>query len=107
VPRPKPRRVPTPEERRALMIRKAELTALAQHPSWAVLEAVLADKGERIKNAIAIEVLGGVGMSAERQSYLRGFVRGMAYVMVVPTNAEARLEELLNDQPEEGGVASA
>jgi hypothetical protein len=100
---PKPKRAYTPEEQRALMLRRAELTALAQHPSWAVLEVVMQEKAERVKNSVAINALGS-GISLEMQAYWRGFLAGMSYALVVPTNAEARLEELLKQQG--GEVAS-
>lgn len=82
------------------MLRRGELTALAQHPSWDVLRAVLSEKAERVKNSIAVRAI-GAGISPEAQAYERGFLAGMAYAVVVPMNAERRLEELLGDQPEE------
>lgn len=102
--RPKPKRVYTPEERRALMLRRAELVALAQHPSWPVLTVVLSEKAERIKHRIAVKAIGS-GIGPEEQAYERGFLSGMAYVLTVPASAEARLEELFGEQ-EEGEVAS-
>ena len=102
MPRPKPKRVYTPDERRALMLRRAELTALAQHPSWPVLDTVLREKADRIKNRIAVKAI-GTGIGAEEQAYERGFLMGMSYVLSVPENAEKRLEDLF---AEEGEVAS-
>jgi len=98
------KRVYNSDERRSLMLRRAELTALAQHPSWPVLEVVMQDKAERVKNHVGIQAIGS-GISIEMQAYWRGFLSGMNYALVVPTNAEARLEELLREQPE-GEVAS-
>ena len=102
MPRPKPKHVYTPEERRALMLRRGELTALAQHPSWPVLDTVLREKAERIKNTVAVNAIGS-GISLEHQAYYRGYLVGMSYVMSVPENAEKRLEDLF---AEEGEVAS-
>jgi len=85
------------------MLRRAELTALAQHPSWPVLDIVLREKAERIKNRIAVKAI-GVGISTEEQAYERGYLLGMNYVLSVPENAEKRLEDLFAD--DEGEVAS-
>jgi hypothetical protein len=97
---PRPKRAYNAEERRALLLRRGELSALAQHPSWPVLAVVGQEKAERIKNSIAIKVIGS-GMTLEQQAYWRGFLHGMNYMLVVPTNADARLEELLREQPDE------
>jgi len=103
VPRPKPKRVYNAEERRALMLRRSELTALAQHPSWPVLDTVLREKADRIKNRIAVKAIGS-GIGTEEQAYERGFLMGMSYALSVPENAEKRLEDLFAD--DEGEVAS-
>jgi hypothetical protein len=85
------------------MLRRAELTALAQHPSWPVLDEVLSQKAERIKNRIAVRAISR-GVSLEDQAYERGYLMGMSYVLSVPENAERRLEDLFGD--DEGEVAS-
>jgi hypothetical protein len=94
----RPRRRLSEEERRALTIRQGELTALAQHPSWPVLEAVLDERREVFERELLVKMLGGDGVPLERQAFIRGFVKGMAYVLAIPAGAEARLAEVLGDE---------
>lgn len=94
----RPRRQLNEAERRALTIRQGELTALAQHPSWPVLEAVLDERRQVFERELLVKMLGGDGVPLERQAFIRGFVKGMAYVLAIPTGAEARLNEVLREE---------
>src|SRR5215813_4158063 len=89
-------------EVRELVVRQGELTALAQHPSWPVLEAELEKRMRVFEKEITTFVFGNPhGLSLERQHFLRGFVKGMRYVLDIPTGAEASLERYLREQNEE------
>src|SRR5262245_9107477 len=91
------RRVLSEQQRRELIVRQGELTALSQHSAWPVLEAVVGDKVERIRREAATALM-VKGMDAERQALIRGFLQGMEYVLAVPAGAEARLEQELRRQ---------
>ena len=100
---PRRRRLSEQEER-DLSVRQGELTALAQHPSWPVLEAELEKRMRGFEKEISTFVLGNPhGLSLERQHFIRGFVKGMRYVLEVPAGAEASLERYLREQREEVG----
>lgn len=92
------RRSLTEQERRDLIVRQGELTALAQHPSWPVLAAVLDTRRESFEREVLVKMLGGEGIGLERQAFIRGFFKGMAYVLTIPTNAETRLESILEEE---------
>ena len=94
----RPRRALSEQERRDLIVRQGELTALAQHPSWPVLAAVLDTRRETFEREVMAAMLGGEGMSLERQAFIRGFFKGMAYVLAVPSNAETRLAAILEEE---------
>lgn len=94
----RPPKRPSPEVSRELLLRQGELTALAQHPSWPVLEAVLDERRAKFEREVLVFMLGGQGMSLERQAFIRGFVKGMAYTLAVPAGAESRLEEVLREE---------
>lgn len=93
----RPRRL-TEQERRNLTVRQGELSALAQHPSWPVLEAEVGRRREVFERELVARIFGGQSVDQERQSFLRGFVKGMQYVLAVPAGAEARLDEYLRRQ---------
>lgn len=94
----RPRRTMSEQERRDLIVRQGELTALAQHPSWPVLEAVLDTRRDKFEREVVAVALGGNGMSLERQAFIRGFFKGMTYVLSIPSNAEARLEDIVREE---------
>lgn len=101
----RPRKRRTEEEQRALVVRQGELTALAQHPSWPVLEAVIEAKREEFMREIAVAIFAGLALPPERQAFIRGFLKGAQYVLVVPTNAQAALERELREQLSEEAAA--
>lgn len=86
------------QERRNLTVRQGELSALASHPSWPVLEEEIARRVEVFERELVAKIFAGAGVDAERQAFLRGFVKGMRYVLAVPAGAEARLEDFLSRQ---------
>jgi hypothetical protein len=85
-------------ERRNLIVRKGELAALYQHPAWPVLVAVLDERREKLERELLAMALGGNGMSLERQAFIRGFFKGVGYVLSIPSNAETRLAEILSEE---------
>jgi len=95
----RPRRL-SEQERRDLVVRRGELTALAQHPSWRVLEAVVEDRRLKFQSEVWAKMLGGHGIDLERQAFIRGFLKGAEYVLAIPSNAEARLETILRETEE-------
>lgn len=94
----RPRRRLSEQEQRDLIVRQGELSALAQHPAWPVLEAVLDTRRAAFERELMVTMLGGSGMSLERQAFIRGFFKGMGYVLAIPTNAEQRLVEVLKEE---------
>jgi hypothetical protein len=93
-----PRRATTEQERRDLIVRQGELAALEKHPAWPVLEAVLDVRRDKFEREVMAAMLGGKGMSLERQAFIRGFFKGMGYVLSIPSNAETRLEQILSEE---------
>ena len=96
----RPRRRLSDAERRKLVIVEGELSALAQHPSWPTLEAAVQQRIDKFEKEIAVKVFGGSTIDVERQHFIRGFVKGIQYVLAVPTGAEASLEAYLKSQEE-------
>jgi hypothetical protein len=94
----RPRRLLSEQERRDLIVRQGELSALYQHPAWPVLEAVLAERRERFEHELLVTMFGGQGVTLERQAFIRGFFKGMAYVAQIPANAETRLAAILEEE---------
>ena len=96
----RPRRRLTDAERRRLVIVEGELSALAQHPSWPTLEAAVQTRIDKFEKEIAVAIIGGRTLDVERQHFIRGFVKGIQYVLSVPSGAEASLEKYLKSQEE-------
>lgn len=94
----RPRRTLSEQERRDLIVRQGELLALYKHPAWPVLEAVLDQRRAGFERELLVKVIGGEGMSLERQAFIRGFFKGMAYVLAIPSNAEIRLADILEQE---------
>jgi hypothetical protein len=95
----RPRRKLTEEQRRALTIRQGELTALAQHPSWPVLQAVVEEQKARLERELLAKTLyAGGQVDAAQVYYYRGVLRGMRYVLAIAANAEARLREVMESE---------
>lgn len=84
------------EEQRELLVRDGDLTALAQHPGWAVLEAQAQEKREEVERRVLTIVLAGRGEidTAELQ-FQRGFLSGLGWLLTVQAGAERRLETTL------------
>lgn len=94
---PRPRRVLSEQERRNLIVRQGELTALTKHTAWPVLRAVVEDRSEGFRREASSALIVD-GMSLERQAFIRGFLKGMQYVLAVPEGAESRLDQVLRQQ---------
>src|SRR4051812_6522065 len=94
----RPRRSMGEQERRDLIVRQGELLALFKHPAWPVLEAVLDTRRQKFEREVLTVMLGGNGVSLERQAFIRGFFKGMGYVLEIPSNAETRLEAILEQE---------
>ena len=86
------------QEERDLLVRQGALTALAKHPSWPTLEEVMNERIRVYEKEIVSKVFYGAGLDPERQAFIRGFVKGMAYTLAVPTGAEASLEKYLRQE---------
>jgi len=84
-------------QERQLLNTQAELTALTKHPSWPILESAILGKRERLERTLVANAMTKDGVSLEMQAYIRGFIHGMNYFALVPSNAEARLERYLRD----------
>lgn len=89
----------TDEDRRLLVQRQANLTALTKHPSWPELEAEVERKQTRLEKHILARTLGSTAAFEQREiDYLRGFVNGMKWLVAVPVSAENSLERYLERQ---------
>jgi hypothetical protein len=87
------------ETRRVLHQRQAEFTALSKHPSWPEFEAEVGRKVARLEKVILARVLSSTTEFTQREiDYMRGFVNGMRWLVAVPSGAEARLENYLQQQ---------
>ena len=102
----KPKRIITEEERRALLLRRGELTALAQHPSWLVYEAVMREAMDDVRRVVFGAAMSDAGISLEMQAYYRGVIRGMRTATKTPVLAENRLTAYLRQNDEEEEAAS-
>ena len=102
----KPRQILSAEERRALLLRRGELTALAQHPSWPVFETVMRETINDVRKVVLGDAMTNAGISLERQAYYRGVIRGMRTALKTPVLAEGRLNEYLRQSDEEEEAAS-
>jgi hypothetical protein len=96
------RRRRSEEEQRALLLRRGELMALAQHPSWPVLESVIDEQRQLYLSEIGHKIMtDSLTLSPERQAFIRGWMKGALYVLAVPMRNEAALERELRAQMNE------
>jgi hypothetical protein len=93
----RPRRALNEQERRDLIVRQGELSSLAKHTAWPVLKAVVEGREESFRREASAALI-STGMDQERQAFIRGFLKGMQYVLAVPDGAEPQLEALLRRQ---------
>jgi hypothetical protein len=100
VPRPssRGRYLLTDEERRKLLLRQGDLTALTKHPSWAALEDEVQLKTDRLERMVLNKALHDNPIATDELHYLRGFIHGLRWLIAVPTGAESRLESYLRQQ---------
>jgi len=92
------RRALSDDQERELLNTQAELTALSKHPSWPTLERVIDQKERRLHKRLLAQALHGLdGVSPRAQAYAAGYIDGMRYFLLVPENAEARLEQALKE----------
>lgn len=101
-----PRRKLTEVERRDLLVRRGELTALGQHPAWAVFVAAIEEnilEMERQTLAITLHGTETIPVPAERILYMRGYLAGMRWALGVPSLAQTQLER---ETPRQQGVAA-
>ena len=99
----RPRRVISMDERRALLLRRSELSTLAQLPNWDVFCAVIEQEIEDIKRVVMARAM-GAGMSLEEQAFNRGRVVGLRAARSIP--ARALNEELTESSPRHEEVAA-
>jgi hypothetical protein len=97
----RPRRVISMEERRALLLRRSELSTLAQLPNWDVYCAVIEQEIEDIKRVVMGKAM-GPGISLEEQAYQRGRVIGLRAARSIP--ARALDKELTESSPRQEEV---
>lgn len=90
------RRVRSEEELRQEASINAELTALAKHPSWHVLEEEVVRKRAKIERYLTRKVLLTPAPVNQREvDLLRGVIEGMSWLVDRPRNAEVGLERYL------------
>lgn len=89
---PRPRRL-SETERRDLLVRRGELTALGQHPAWEVLVAEIEEKiADYERQTIAITIYGKQDIPVDRIIELRGYIEALRWVTSVPAGAGNALE---------------
>lgn len=85
----RPRQVITLAERRALLLRRNELSTIVQLPNWDVLNAVVEEEIEQLKRVVMAKAM-GEGMTLEDQALMRGRIAGMRAVLAIPRNANRK-----------------
>jgi hypothetical protein len=96
-------RVISMEERRALLLRRSELSTIAQLPNWTVFCAVVEEEVDNIKRAIMGRAM-GPGITLEEQAFQRGRISGLRAARSIPERA--RNKELTESSPTEKEVAA-
>jgi hypothetical protein len=91
------------EERRALLLRRSELSTLAQLPNWDVFCAVIEEEADQVKKAIMGKAM-GAGISLEEQAFQRGRIIGLRAARSIPERA--RSSELTESSPTQKEVAA-
>jgi hypothetical protein len=86
-----------PEQEELLRARQARLTALAEHPSWAEMEAEVERKIARVEKIASARMM-GTGLSELEQAQIRGMVAALRWIVLVPKSAERSLAKFLHDQ---------
>jgi hypothetical protein len=92
------------EERRELLLRRGELSGLAQLSNWLILGAVIEEEVDRIKRAMMAQMM-GKGISLEEQAFMRGRIIGLRAARSIPEHALRA--ELTESSPIEEEVAAS
>jgi hypothetical protein len=80
-------------------VQNSDLAVLEQHPSWAALKNVVAEKQDKFEYELVRALLHSKGMVDQRRlDYLRGFVEGMRWFLEQPGLAEKKLERQLRER---------
>jgi hypothetical protein len=95
--RPRARRH-TPEQRERIVTRGGALASLSQHPSWPDFEAEFTQKIEQLRRRATSAALNPQGADQRELDVIRGSILTLRWLLAVPANAEARLEQYLRDQ---------
>lgn len=66
------------------MASKEALAHLGQHPAWGELRKLAAERQEHETRLVAAALLRGDEVPPEKVAYLRGFFRGMQYLLANP-----------------------
>jgi len=86
------------EERRNWMVRKANLTALVQHPSWPDLVSAVGERQAAIEKIVLARTLyGRTPMQPMEVGFYKGFIAGMRFFLAVGSTAEGALERYLTE----------
>ena len=94
----RPRRIRlTDEQRRKLTIRGGALAVLSKHPSWPDLKDEIQAKKDRLERSVLAKTLSPHPIDQRHIDFVRGFIAGMEYLLLIPENAEARLEAYLKE----------
>jgi hypothetical protein len=100
------RKPPTEEQRQRLMLVGGALAALSQHPSWPTLEDAVNEKEEKLRARLLATAFGSpLPINQREVDYMRGYIHGMRWFLAVPENAEARLENYLQEYGQVEGAA--
>ena len=96
-------RVISMEERRTLLLRRSELSTLAQLPNWDVLCSVIEEEIDNLKRVVMGKAM-GPGMTLEEQAYYRGRIVGLRAARSIPQRALN--QELTESSPSPEEVAA-
>jgi len=97
----------TQEQRERIVERGGALAALTQHPSWGNFEDEFRLKVEQLRARATTVALSPQGADQRELDVIRGSILTLRWIMAVPSNAEARLEQYLREQKAMEGEEAA
>jgi hypothetical protein len=85
----------SPDQRERIIARGGALAALSHHPSWPDFEKEFERKAAELRHRAMTLALDPRGANQRELDEIRGSLKTLRWILAVPTNAEARLEEYL------------
>ena len=78
-------------------MRKTNLAALAQTDGWKELIQIQRDRRDRHVKEIANKILNGDPIDPLHVAHIRGFWKGMGWILAHPESSEAELRKLAEE----------